>query len=327
MSNEYFLMYKDTAVVGFNQRFDRVNLLNEKFIPYGLKQDCSAISLYRWISQRATPISRKNVDFMYMLLQLPRSESGRTDIIQQYGGVSINDCFWIKRKDDTHTWGQMSPLYGTMAWSANDRAFGYRMLSGTGEGIRPERFSPETTIQGNWSKCLVKKSDGIYLYKANDEDMREVEVSNFGASLGLDIVQYWQEDYEDISCTVCKILSDEQNQWFFAEQVGIDTVANLFPEAYSTMQTFDYIVGNPDRHSLNWGLITDDCLNPISLTPLFDFNFALQNVAMSLPIKADGKLIRNAKQFLTTNDNIPNRAYYISRIQLLDDWIESFKLS
>ena len=84
------------------------------------------------------------------------------------------------------------------------------MLSGTAsDALRPYRFSPEVTLQGNWSKCLVRKNDGVYLYKANDGDLREVEISKFGQMLGLAIVKYWAEDYEDVPCTVCKILSSD----------------------------------------------------------------------------------------------------------------------
>ncbi|MEG1875218.1 MAG: hypothetical protein RR185_06565 [Angelakisella sp.] len=251
---------------------------------------------------------------MYMLLHLPRSESGKTDIIRHYGGVSINDCFWIKQEGDAIGWSQVSPFCGTTDWSLNNRAFGYRMLSGTGESIRPERFSPETTLQGNWSKCLVKNPEGIYLYKANDGDLREIEAADFGEALGLDIVHYWQEDYEDVACTVCKIQCDENTQWFFAEQIGVDFAARLFPEAYSTMRTFDYVVGNADRHSLNWGWVTDACLTPQKLTPLFDFNFSLQSVAMELPSPIDRPLVAKAKDFLAQHDDTPNRAFYLSRI-------------
>lgn len=318
MSQDYVLMCRNEKILGFEYTFHKITVFSQELLPFGLRHDTSAIALFRWLSNRATPLSRKNVDFMYMLLKLPRSEIGKAELAQQYGGVSINDSFWIKQAHETANWRDVSPFAHNSGWSAHDRAFGYDMLSGSRSAQqRPNRFSPETTLQGNWSKCLERRVDGIYLYKANDGDPREVEASEFGSRLGLDVVRYWQEDYEDVPCTVCKIESNEYRQWFFAEEIGEIAAANKFPRQYATMRTFDYIVGNADRHSMNWGWVTNSRMTPQKLTPMFDFNFALQNVRMEIPQGIDKALVKKAENLLAADTTIPNRAYYLARIDTL----------
>lgn len=315
---DYYLMYQNQKVVGFEKNYQTMQVYKSARLPFGLRDDASAIALYRWLSNRATPLSRKNVDFMYMLMKLPRSESGKAELTQQCGGISVNDCFWIKSSKDKTSWQEVSPFAHNTQWSAHDRAFGYDMLSGSRSAPCLNRFSPETTLQGNWSKCLMRKKDGIYLYKANDDDPREVEVTEFGHMLGLNIVRYWREDYEDVPCTVCKIQSDALHQWFFAEEIGEQTAAAKFPRRYATMRTFDYIVGNADRHSMNWGWVTNSRMTPQQLTPMFDFNFALQNIDMERPQTIDRALINRAQRLLIQDRSIPNRSYYLAKIEHLN---------
>ena len=319
--DKYYLMYKDTPVISFGNHFEELTILDTAYLPYGLRNRRIETTISSWLADRATPITRDNAEFLYMVLGKSRSPSAQRSTMLEFGGVSVNDFFWIKRVEESVTWAEVSPFTGSFKWSENDRAFGYGMLSGTAsDALRPYRFSPEVTLQGIWSKCLVRKIDGVYIYKANDGDLREVEISKFGQMLGLDIVKYWAEDYEDVPCTVCKILSSESYQWITAEEIGEDEASAKYPEQFAAMQTFDYIIANPDRHAKNWGWVVDCELNPIKLTPLYDFNFALHSsISMEMPDVLDAKLVERAKSFLDSHINCSNRELYLSRIKELTE--------
>lgn len=317
----WLLMYKDIPVVGFDKGLQTVTTIHANYLPYGLRPQATAIALYQWIANRATPLTRKNVEFLYMLMGKSRTTAGQQETVQEFGGVSVNDCFWIRAANEDIKWEQISPFTSGLKWSENDRAFGYGILTGTvSDALRPARFSPEITLQGNWSKCLKRDDKGILLYKANDDDEREIEVTEFGKALNLDIVGYWAEDYEDVSCTVCRIECSENTQWISAEEIGVSEAAQKYPEAYSTMQTFDYIVGNSDRHSLNWGWVVNAELIPQGLTPLYDFNFSLMGVKVVRPDKVDLSLVERAQEYLARNPKTPNAGYYAARlIELLNE--------
>lgn len=317
--DNWLLMYMDKPVLSFDKGLERVTVLDAKYLPYGLKESQTGVRLYRWIANRATPLTRKNVEFLYMLLGQPRSVGGQQRLVQEFGGVSVNDCFWIKRTDEETNWIEISPFGNGLPWSNNDRAFGYGILTGeVSDALKPNRFSPETTLQGNWSKCLARSNSGVLLYKANDRDKREVEVAEWGRSLGLDVVHYWTEDYEDVECTVCRVECNEDNQWISAEEVGEEQAAKRFPDEYRQMRTFDFIVGNPDRHTQNWGWLVDGELKPKGMTPLYDFNFAIQGVNMAQPEQVDWELVEKAKRWLTEKPDTPNAGYYRQRIAELE---------
>lgn len=309
----YSLMYMDTEVIRFSDSMSDIAVINEKYMPFSLARDVlDGISLYTWISRRATPLTRKNVEFLYAMCGVPRDVAGQVAAVTTLGGASINDNYWFK---EVASEKRFEDVESDKLLAASDRTFGLMTLTGSRKSAKPaQEFSPEITLQGNWSKCLVMENDRLLMYKADDKEF-EQEASEFALSIGLDVILYWQEEYEDVDCSVCEIASNRDNQWFSAREFGEVKLKAMYPKEYAQMMTFDYIVGNSDRHNLNWSVVMDSELNPKGFSPLYDFNFAYMPDTMKVPKEIDYALIETVEDFLSDKPNYPNRAFYLGRIK------------
>lgn len=152
----WFLMYRDIPVLHFEKGLDQVSVINAEFLPYGLRPSPNGVGVYNWIANRATPLTRKNANFLYMILGKPRTASGQQQLIHEFGGVSINDCFWVKTANEVTTWGDISPFSGVIPWSSNDRAFGYGILTGDiSDALRPNRLIHHYNHKAKNTYCAI----------------------------------------------------------------------------------------------------------------------------------------------------------------------------
>lgn len=316
-ATKWLLLYRDMTVLVFDSALAHLEVIEPRYLPYGLRQQPTAQKLGEWLAARATPITRENASYLYSSAGVDLNEQGQYTLSREFGALSINDCFWVRRASENPRWQDISP-YRKEALATQE--FGYAML--TGESTQKTgltRFSPEATLQGNWPKCLKSTEAGMLLYKDNDGDTTEIETAKLARDLGLAAPEYWAENYADVPCTVCRILSDEKRQWISAAEIGAERARALFPDQYSTMQTFDFIIGNADRHGLNWGWVVDEELRPLSLTPLYDFNAALHGVEPTRPSTVDRALLEALSHYLASYPETPHAGFYLQQARKLED--------
>ena len=88
---KYNLMYRDIAVLEFEDRLSDLRVLNDQFLPFGMRTGRLDFSLYTWLVDRATPLLRENAVFLYMVLGKSRTPEILQNTMLEYGGISIND--------------------------------------------------------------------------------------------------------------------------------------------------------------------------------------------------------------------------------------------
>lgn len=280
---KYYLMHKDIVIMGFDFKEKTVEIKNSKLMPFYLKNSKDIlIDLREWLVKRTLPLSRKNADFMYMMLGKPRDRSGALEIALEYGALSLFDPYWIKKVDSNINYDDVN-LY-KKDW---DRIFGLIAITGSRNITSLEKLSPELTLNGSWAKCLIKEDGEMYLLKAStDEELKDIEaeltVSKLFEELHIPHAAYESVEYEEVYCSKTKILTTEDKHWVSADEfIDFSGCGNLFEmgvkfggDNFLKMVICDYITGNIDRHYQNWAFEYDDQNEIKGLSPIFDFNFA-----------------------------------------------------
>lgn len=92
---KYYLMHKDIVIIEFDFKQKYFEIKNQKLMPFYLQNsEDILIDLREWLVKRTLPLSRKNADFMYMMLGKPRDRSGALQIALEYGALSLFDPYW-----------------------------------------------------------------------------------------------------------------------------------------------------------------------------------------------------------------------------------------
>lgn len=280
---KYYLMHKDIVIIEFDFKQKYFEIKNQKLMPFYLQNsEDILIDLREWLVKRTLPLSRKNADFMYMMLGKPRDRSGALQIALEYGALSLFDPYWIKQANSNINYDDVN-LY-KKDW---DRIFGLIAITGSRNITSLEKLSPELTLNGSSAKCIIKENDEMYLLKAStDDELKDIEaevtVSKLFKALDIPHAEYESVEYENVFCSKTKILTTEENHWVSADEfIDFSGCSNLFEMGvkyggtnFLKMIICDYITGNIDRHYQNWAFEYNDQNEIKGLSPIFDFNFA-----------------------------------------------------
>ena len=278
-------MNKDIVVL----EIETQKVYNEIYMPkglQGLKLDNTNIK--DWITDRALPITRKNADKIYQAMTLPR-ENSEIALMFLTHSLSINDNYWIA---DSNEIGKIRYKDISIFNNSFNKAMYLLALKGEKKDtftITDKNISPEYTGQGNYPKCFVRESDGIYIYKnsSNKKMFNEILSSNIAQILQLKTAVYNLAKIDELICTKSKIISNEKVNWETAasliEHFRYTREDNcISPQEYAikyitldicNMAIFDAIVLNDDRHMKNWSFEYDSNANKLlGLAPSFDYN-------------------------------------------------------
>jgi hypothetical protein len=290
----HYIMNKDIPVI----RIEDATVLNEEMSPHSLQvENLNFSKILKWISYRALPMTRQNADKIYRAINIPR-ESMEYELMSVTRGLSVNDNFWIASGEDIENIKYEDIDLFTHNFNRDLCLVALR--GDEGIVVSNEALSAEYTGQGNYPKCFVKEQDGIYLYKSGktSEIRNEIYAGYIANILGLNTVQYEYRKFENIDCSVSKIVTGLDNYWESAfilsevlkEKTGLipqDYAASNFSTDYSNMVIFDGIILNGDRHMKNWSFEFDANTNEIiGLAPSYDYNGAFMgcNVTDSMLI-------------------------------------------
>lgn len=331
----HYLMSKDIVVL----EIETQKIYNSKYLPMGLQGlNIDNNIIKNWIIDRALPITRKNADKIYQAMTLPR-ENSEIALMFLTHSLSINDNYWIA---DSNEIGKIK--YNDISIFNNSFNKAMYLLALKGEKkdtftITDKNISPEYTGQGNYPKCFVRESDGIYIYKnSSNKKMRNEIISGIIASnLGLKTAIYKMSQIDNISCTKSKIISDEKVNW--------ETAASLIehfnytkedgcksPQDYvirhmrldiSNMAIFDAIVLNDDRHMKNWSFEFNANTNELlGLAPSFDYNGTFEALpgTQSLLIFDEEKRIGLLKAARIAYRDIGTTLNFNNLLNLLDSY-------
>ena len=301
MSQIQYIMYKDIPVAKING-FD-VNIINFDRLPFELhtrELDFDMI-FHGWTEIRIMNIGRTNAKALTASLHLSQKNTYAIGKLLHF--TQFTDCYWIKSENENITWKDVNPYVNSI-----EERLSRISLTGESADLRDLTFmshlqSPELAAQGVSAKCLVKEPDGLYLYKVA---RKEIAASQILDELDISHIQYTavpEKKLEDIATKAriekiknnneavcqCKIISNEETSLLawddflaYCSHIEVDPYAKMQGMSnyheYHLMNIADYILGNNDRHGVNWGFAIDNDKNIITgLHPLMDHDHSFDD--------------------------------------------------
>lgn len=328
----HFIMNKDIPVI----RIEDTKILDWRMCPKALAlKNLSIDKIYKWLNNRALPLTRKNADKVYQVMGLAREDY--LGLMYVTHALSINDNFWVASDEELGVIGydQISIFRN----SFNNAMYLVALRGMDGFSIQQNIISAEFTGQGTYPKCFIRRPDGIYLCKHqnNNEITNEIISAYIAQIIGFNSVTYTYEKVYGLDCSVSKILSNENVNWESAFDVteAMEQITGKIPQDfalerysrdYANLIIFDALILNDDRHMKNWAFeICAKTNEIIGIAPSYDYNKAFQatgqtmsqlifngNKRMNILIAAREAYCYfgtnlNLELLLNNLDNIPNR--------------------
>lgn len=269
----------------------QAQIISEQFLPYDLyldeEHDIDTLinnlsNFYHWCASRVLSLDRKFAKEILNSIGVAQAvtDRDRAYISLSYHGVSLTDVFWVRQEGEKVTFSDIN-LYENPLNSAIVEI----SLRGKQMTVTNRELAPDLSTKGYFPKAWIRNASGFKLLKDGGEDTveRELLASEICQCFDIKQVKYRKHFYDGQEVTESDIVSSTKYSLVskmafdvYALNHGLDTLAvckQLDPVAYYGMNVLDYLTGNTDRHSENWGFLIDNDSNQyIELYPLMDFN-------------------------------------------------------
>ena len=274
------------------------NILNEKYLPFSMQgrivneNNFQAYvknynTVLRFLSNRVLPIDRENAKKLLNSLHLSQVQTPeeRAKISISYKALSLQDNYWVKDEKQEIKWKDIDLRQNSL-----NRAVAQIALHGQNLTINGRvDNTPEVSTQGAYAKCWKRDNGKLWLYKRGDhgdkESRVEVEVSRLLDKTNVNHLKYYDASSDGIYCCKCECMSSQDismlsgdDYILYCEAKGVDwrnSLIRLDPENFYQMLVIDYLISNPDRHTLNWGLFYNcNTMELLGLHLLYDNNNA-----------------------------------------------------
>lgn len=297
-----FLMNGDIKALWFDTEDYLIKVLNNKMLPYQLKdniknsEDLTSISehirnydkLRHFFADRVLSLSRENAkNILQSLNENQRlSEEQSYQLSLKCRGLSVSDNFWTKQDEEEIAFADVN----IRKQSLNEAIFQVSM-KGTPVSLQHSMLAADISLRGMFKKTWVREDGELYLYKSDNtlnytNTKNEIKVSNMLDKSTINHVRYTAQVKDDVFCCKCKCFVDDDTSFVEAEYIKgwiernggnfIDYIKHNFKQDFANMVVCDYLFANPNRHINNWGFLVDSDNNEIKgLAPLFDHNQAL----------------------------------------------------
>ena len=282
-----YIMAGDRKVVQFDDRFD-YEILDETFAPLYIKKRGN---IKRWIEERAVDSARANSRAVKARQRLSKTASDY-ETAMKMDAATITDDFWVKDETDKRTWQEIE-------FRRND-FFGlslYRDFEGL--SLKPSR-TPELTNIGAREKGWRLEDGCWWLYKNEPEEemLSEYLTYRIGKMFGYPMAEYelveqveqgrfirtrdfteGRYNLQHMDSLVVDHTEDGQEVPDDDYQYNYNTLYAIRPELaqqYLQICILDALCENYDRHTKNYGLLTERKTGKIvSLAPNYDNNNSL----------------------------------------------------
>ena len=295
MDKEYILKHKNIPVMSFklNDDFELseiTEIYDEMRLPFGSKyrekKEAQFKQFSDWIENRGLPRSRSD------LVNIEHDLNVKNSIELAFGSYALNltDHYWAHKSNIDIKWDDVN-------FFENDfnEVIDFDVLGVYGEKNKVY-VAPDLTVDGSLRKkwiisgnirCLLKGSH----YDEMQEPFNEVIASEIMKLFGIEHVEYGlvRNKSNNMPLSVCNCMVDKDTEYITAQFVkdtelkenrneydrfiqiceknGIKNVK----EKINDMIIIDYIIGNTDRHTGNFGIIRDaDTLEWKKIAPIFD---------------------------------------------------------
>jgi hypothetical protein len=272
MSAKY-LMNGDRAVLLFDLDEMYLQVLNNDFLPYALKD---------FIQTTDASDLRKSLRDISVLkdFQSMKTED-RLKIVFACRGLSMTDNFWIKEENEGLTFAVANLRKHKLSEYSYQVAILGKYISATASELKADLSS-----LGMFPKYWERREDGVYLLKTGKEPLTvkaELLSSKILDHVGANHLSYRKEERDGLTFAVSKCMATDRISLVSAQSVldwCIHTKRDFHSffdtEDFANMCVADFCLGNPDRHFENWDFFVGNETNEIiGLAPLYDFNQAL----------------------------------------------------
>lgn len=289
-------MHKDIPVFSAEYDSDNVSFtrIREIFspghIPYSARKEdgISLKKLNHWFRWRGIPDYRIGLN---RLLDRLGTENQYL-LLNEYYALSVSDHYWLKEENDPVTYDEIS----FFVHGFDQDGFGRAMFSlGRADTEESTLQTPNNTLAGYQKKAWFHRGNDLYLLKGGSflyqlEPVNEKTASEIGRRLGMDVVGYTTEIYENQIVSVCRNMLDDSHDLITADEVlslkkpekdkfHLYTYLEILEEqgiqnaakAMDDMLVLDFIMMNTDRHNQNLGVIINaETMEWEKAAPVFD---------------------------------------------------------
>lgn len=292
----FFVKSKETTLITFATDGLKYTIVKEhdehkNIFPLPLLHTCTSEILMYWLNSRISPLGKE----LFKKIVPDKRCQGPLGNLGLTLGLSLNDCYWVD--DGSHTWKEVNLYENDLNPEIAQLAFN--------QGIQPENIigsrSPEFGSYGNERKCWFKRDNRIFLMKSDEADAdgvchttKEWFAAQIAEAMHIPHVFYnlrYRHDTSENPICECESFCDMHKSFvsassFFAMHdihpalvrlIGStkgfhDRLSLIYgQEEYEDMMVFDAIIGNSDRHFLNFGKIRDNDTGEVrGSAPLFD---------------------------------------------------------
>ncbi len=269
------LKNKDVPVAVFNEDLEVVEIKNEKLLPLHFRYGWS---LKGWVESRAIDTSRVSSRLLKRALRMREKDDYSTAM--KVHARTLTDNFWLTPDNNTLTYKDLqfkSDSYSDLTLNLDTNI----MDSET------DNFTPELTNTGSYEKGWKLKNNEWYLFKKGNkaEIFSEVFTYLLGKELGFRMAEYKVVNHYSVSKDFTKggevnyqpmfgvVGEDEDYSRNYKE---LEKLGKHLLVDYLNMLYLDTIVRNVDRHTKNYGLLTDiETGKILRFAPNFDNNLSL----------------------------------------------------
>ncbi|MCD8023655.1 MAG: hypothetical protein LUF30_12020 [Lachnospiraceae bacterium] len=280
-------------IVATVSRTGSAAVFSEAFMPYDLYLEPGETddidirvnnleNFYHWCASRVLSLDRKYAKAIMNSLGVAQAvtDRDRAEIALSYHCVSLTDVFWVRGQGEAVTFAELN-LYDH---SLNE-ALVELSLRGRQMTVTNREMAPDLSTRGCFPKAWIRREDGFWLLKGGEEDLvkRELLASRICQCFDIPQVTYEEYFYQGQLVSRSRIVTSKAYSMvskmafdIYACNHDLDTLEvckELDPVNYYGMNLLDYLTGNTDRHSENWGFLVDNATNAcIRLYPLMDLN-------------------------------------------------------
>ena len=291
---QYMVLYINEPIFFINRSNGEVKLYNSTKMPFDIYLEESddfddrlnnIQNFNTWCSERMLSLDRKYAKEIYNYYGFPQriSDRERATITIAFRGLTINDCFWIRKMDEAITWEEVN-LFDN---SLKDAVLEIALTGSSPTAHNQEMITPDISTAGKAPKAWRRTDKGFELLKGdtNDSVTREVEASQILAKIGIKTVLYHKECFNDEPVSVCDCFTSKEvnfaragymNIWAMNHDTDFSEIICKYKRQFDMMNLADYLVGNSDEHPDNWGVIYDNNMNILDISPIMDFDHAFE---------------------------------------------------
>lgn len=256
-----------------------------------------------WLKNRSMRLDRIHYDRLIKMLKVGENrfdEVNEISLVIRTYALSLNDCYWIKQKDNDIEWGDINFFENDFDIAINKLYLDtlnehqiYKFV-GTPNNTTAGQLRKVWEINDKKERILYKKTDGVLTDVINEKI-----VSDYLSICGIEHVNYWLEDKYNGLCCVCKNECDINNEFICFNDIvslkynekqskkeNLDKYMQIIfkdkkigleaKKQFENMILIDILFSNTDRHWGNFGIIRDSkTLEIRKMMPIFDNGFSM----------------------------------------------------